>query len=248
MHAHFTKPDPTHTCSPCSCSPSECALPDGMVANGAKCPGDGAPQIPYGPGAGWTGECSIEGALPAGVAQSVTVPALPVTPCEPAGAEPSLAPPSWGRTLRECRSTSPDSCGDGSACEPFAPEGALVCFYRHGLHTGCPAGYERLVFYEGVNDTRACEACTCNPLTSAACDAIVVLSSDATCGTMVGSVMATTQVPGCVDLTGTALASTEAYSLTQEPGTCAQGGGSALGDIEPADPVTLCCKSGTVLR
>lgn len=249
LHADFIQPDP-HTCSPCACGPATCELPTGMLANPGKCADAGGSGVPFGPSAPWSGTCSAENALPAGAAQSVTVPALPVAPCGAFGGEPTLPPVTWGRILRECAAPLP-TCPEGEACVPFAEEGLLSCYIVRGAPPDlvCPHGHERAVFFETVHDTRECAACGCGPPAGAACDALVFLSSDSTCTQQVGSVMATTAEPGCVDLPmGTALGSTHASFVTQEAGACTPDGGNAGGTVEPAAPVTLCCRDATIVQ
>ena len=254
VHAEFVAPEP-HTCSECTCPASTCALPQGTHTNAAKCPGEGSTSLPFGPAVLAEGACSSDGALPAGLdcdgvacVQSLTVPAMEVS-CTPSIPVPSLPAFTWGRTLQECKRTAPDGCDGGQSCEPLAPEGALVCLYRHGVHPDCPAGYDHLVFHEDVNDTRSCDDCTCSPPVGAVCDGIFTVFSDAVCADTVAAVMMSLSEPGCVDiLSGSALAGSEAAFVTQIAGTCDPGGGMPTGDVVPAAPVTLCCKAATVLR
>ena len=231
-------------------------LAQGTHTNAAKCSdSEDSTSLPFGPPVLAEGICSSEGAVPAALdcdgaacVQSLTVPAVEVS-CTPSEPLPSLPAFTWGRTIHECKATAPDGCDGGQACEPFAPEGALVCLYGHGLHPNCPAGYDHLVFYEGLSDTRSCDDCTCSPPQSAACSALVNVFSDGLCSGLLGAVMSLIDQPGCVDLpSGTGLGSVEASFVLDTPGTCDPGGGMPIGHVEPADPVTLCCKGATVLR
>jgi hypothetical protein len=254
LHADFVQPPP-HTCSSCTCSSAECPLPEGMHTNAAKCAeADGSPSLPFGPATLAEEVCSTEGALApdlqcdgADCVQSLTVPALKVA-CDASVPMPSLPPVQWGRAVRRCAPAAPGSCGGGAACEPFAPEGALVCLHRHGISAGCPAGYTHLTFFEGADDTRGCDACTCGEPQGAACAALVHAYSDTTCSSLVGAVMSLLDQPGCVDLpSGTGLGSLEASFVADAPGTCAASGGTPVGGVAPAGPWTLCCKPATVV-
>lgn len=243
-------PSAPHTCTDCSCSPAVCALPEGMLTFPAPCPGDGA-ALPFGPdlGSGWDGSCSQANAHPAnelcdGVpcVQSLWVPATTVAPCAPSGAVPSKPAWTWGRRMRQCRLLQ-QGCGAGQVCVPrVVPDGFDLCRYATG-NEGCPEGYysEPSVFYMGVNDARGCNACDCGPPEGAQCATYVSVYKNGDCSSPVVQTMIST-VPLCLDITpGSALGSTDAATSTDIPGNCAASGGEPTGDLEPAEPVTLCC-------
>lgn len=249
-HAGFIAPEP-HTCTECSCSPAACALPDGMLAFPAKCPGDGSTPLPFGPapGSGWDGSCDQANAHPANelcdgalCVQSLSIPATTVTPCTPSTPTPSKPDWSWGRSVRQCR-LLPQGCDAGQVCAPaVVPDAFDLCRYVAG-DTGCPKGYftERSVLYLGAGDDRGCEACDCAPAQGAQCEAYVSVYKDGACSSPVVQIMVST-MSLCVDVTsGSALGSTGALLVTDVPGTCTPSGGEPVGHVEPAQPVTLCC-------
>lgn len=249
FHADFQEPA-DHTCA-CSCSAPTCALPGGMHTNAAKCSNaDGSAALPFGPGPGWDGLCSSDNPVAAGIqcggvpcVQSVTVPALLVSPCEPDPPVLSKADATWGRTMRECTLDLPaNGCADGQICPPAPPEGYDICLIGEGDLT-CPPGFSKSTYYTGVKDDRGCALCTCGD-PEAQCEAYVVAYSDVACGVPAGSVIATVDEPACFDVpSGTALGSVQAYFLGQSPGSCPASGGEATGDIAPDGLVTLCCRS-----
>lgn len=249
LHAELTV-EP-HACSGCTCSPASCTLPGGIHTHAAKCPGDGAMAFPFGPGAAWDGACSVENAIPAGQScegapcvQSLTIPAVAVSPCVPSDPVASLPDPTWGRTVQQCDlDLSAEGCDPGQACAREPPEGFVVCLHAKGDSLQCPPGHDRFVFYEGMTDERGCESCTCGPTEGAQCEALIAVSKDSTCSSLVLATTVGTAGPECVDvLSGSALGSVEASPLSWTPGTCAPGGGAEVGAVEPSEPWTLCCR------
>jgi hypothetical protein len=251
LFADFLPPAP-HTCA-CACAKPSCSLPDGMHTNAAKCPGDGSTALAFGPGNGWDGACSTQDPVPAGIqcagvpcVQSVTVPALAVSPCAPSDPVVSKEDPSWGRTVRECTpDLSSEGCAPGEVCPPEPPPGFDLCLYADGV-LACPPGWQQLVSFTGAQDDRQCDACACGP-PDAMCEAYVIAYSDAACGAPAGSVIATIDEAACFDVpSGMGLGSVEATFLGQAPGSCAPGGGAPVGDVKPSGPVTLCCRGANV--
>lgn len=252
------KPLASHTCGACSCSPAECALPEGIHTNAADCPGDGSIAVPVGPdpAAGWEGVCSAEGALPANLqcngkpcAQSLSIPALPVVPCSPVTAPSDPFPdPEWARIALQCEigPLSGDGCPANQVCAPPPPAGISLCLYVKGDAPTCPAEYPaQMVFHMGVDDGRGCEPCQCSAQEGAECMAVVSAFSDSACGALAGAVVVTDQEAACVDLVaGTALGSLSATMVTNMPGACAKSGGEAFGTVVPSEPLTLCCQGG----
>jgi hypothetical protein len=248
-----------YACPACECSPAACVLPsEGMFASDAKCGGDGAVSTPFGPeGGGWEGTCNESNAIPAGLScgevacvQSLSVPAMVVEDCKPfaVGDAPPPQPPIWGKAVRECLiGTLPsEGCAIGEVCPPDVPPGFQLCMFMKGDDPAftCPAAYShREVFYAGADDQRECEACTCGAPEEPQCTALVEAFSDAACGTPAGSVMVSADEAACVDiLSGSALGSVEAWMVIDKPGSCAASGGTPAGGIEPAGPVTFCCR------
>ena len=254
-HAEM-KPIAPHTCGACSCSPAACTLPEGIHTNAAKCPGDGSIAVPFGPNpaGGWEGACSDEGALPANLqcngepcAQSLSIPVLPVAPCNPETAPSDPFPdPEWARMALQCEigPLSGEGCPAEYVCAPSPPEGLSLCLYFKGEVASCPAEYPaKMVFYRGVDDQRGCDPCQCSPQNGAQCMAVVSTFSDGVCGMLAGAVVVSDQEAACVDvISGTALGSAEASMVTDVPGSCAHSGGAPFGEVLPAEPLTLCCQ------
>ena len=144
--------------------------------------------------------------------------------------------------MRQCKLT-PKGCGAGQVCVPSAvPDGFDLCRHVSG-DKGCPPGYysEPSVLYLGVDDARGCEACECGAPEGAQCEAYVSVYKDGACGSPVVQTTVSI-VPLCLDITpGSALASADASMITDVSGSCASSGGEPTGDLQPADPVTICC-------
>lgn len=243
-------PPATHTCE-CSCSSPTCGWAGGMHTNSEDCGNaEGSTPLPFGPSAGWSGTCSGEDPLPPDVScgglpcvQSVTVPPLVVSPCEPSEPEPVLPQPGWARVIKECKQEAPlDECGDGKSCVPLGEPGYDICLVAEGIQE-CPDGLFQVIYYHGVQDDRACEACSCSPPEAVVCSAYVQLYSHEACGSPVGSLTATSKKGGCVDMPpGAGLGSVKATFAGPVGGSCQPTGGDPVGTIEPEGPVTLCCR------
>jgi len=246
-----------HACPSCWCSPAGCALPEGMYASAAKCPGDGAASLPFGPAdGGWEGTCSNEAPIAAGLqcegvacVQSLSIPAMTVEPCQPLSqGAASLPTPVWGTMVRECLlgPLSGEGCETGEVCTPKLPDSLSLCLFLKGDDPAyqCPEDYERrVVVYAGVADERACEPCACGDAQGAECGAFLSAFANDACGSLIATVITTSEEPACVDVpSGSAVGSASASVVVDKPGTCAQSGGQPSGAIEPVGPVTLCCQ------
>ena len=250
-HADLAQPDP-HTCTECSCSPAACTLPEGILTFPATCAGaDGSIPLPFGPdpGSGWDGSCSQANAHPAnqlcdGVLciQSLLIPATTAAPCAASTPVPSKPDWTWGRTVRQCR-LSQQGCDVGQVRVPsVVPDGFELCRWAKG-DVACPPGYysEPSVLYMGASDERDCEDCDCGAPQGAQCKTYLSVYEDSACSSPITQNMVSTATL-CVDVTpGSALGSTDAWVVTDVPGSCTPSGGDPVGDLEPADPVTLCC-------
>jgi len=243
-----------HACPACSCSSAGCALPQAMHVSAAKCPAGGADSIAWDAAPGWEGDCSADNAIAPGLqcggvpcVQSVTVAPAVVEPCLPsAQGVASIPAPSWGTVARECSlwPLTGDGCETGQACVPGTPPGYALCVFRDGDDPAveCPEEYpDRLVVAAGVADDRTCEPCTCGE-PDGTCSALVAAFTDGMCGAPIGSVVVTSDEPACFDVpSGSGLASRSGALLVDKPGSCAPSGG-AVGAIEPAGAMTLCCE------
>ena len=91
-------------------------------------------------------------------------------------------------------------------------------------------------------ETRDCTPCECGDPEGGDCSAFVSVFTDGACGALLATNMLVSGEPGCFDVpSGSALGSKSASFVVDKPGACAQAGGEALGDLQPAAPVTLCC-------
>jgi hypothetical protein len=251
----WTDLEAPHTCPACSCSPAECTLLGGMYVSAANCiDGEGA-SIPWDSPA-WQGECSTEGAIPAGLlcgaevcAQSLTIEAPTVAQCQPiAEGEEIKAAPMWGLMARECKIAplSGEGCpNSGEACIPPLPEGYTLCVHREGQDPAfaCEEPYPRRVqVFVGYQDERACDPCQCSAPDAAECSALVSVFTDGACGAQLAAATVAPGAPACVDLPpwGAALGSKKAVWVQETPGNCT-GSGGPVGAAVGVDPVTLCC-------
>lgn len=250
---------PPSTCPLCSCSPAACELPAAMHASAAKCPGDGAASIAFDAPAGWEGTCSTENAIAGGLScsgvacvQSLTIAAPEITACSPVtNAPPDIPAHAWGTVARECViwPVSGEGCATGQACVPVPSDRYAICLFREGDHLAdpgfaCPAEYPRsLVVYASYADTRDCAPCACGDPEGAECEVLVTVFKDGACGQVAASVMVSSTQGACVDvLNGTSLGSKDASFILDQPGSCKESGGGAVGAFAPADPMTLCCQ------
>jgi len=110
----------------------------------------------------------------------------------------------------------------------------------HAGDLGCSSagGYtDAHLFYAGVDDARACTACSCGPVSGSACSTTVTLYADGACSTVVQSGAA-----GCYDVpAGTPIGSKSANPPVYQPGFCGPSGGEPTGDAIPQTPFTFCC-------
>jgi hypothetical protein len=101
------------------------------------------------------------------------------------------------------------------------------------------------VLYRDVEDTRACEPCTCEPR-GATCTANVTLFSGSNCdGSHFSGIVS--EEESCVSAGAAAIAAKTmtAEWIENDPGTaCIPRGGSEnpVGEVKPADPAVYCCK------
>ena len=130
-------------------------------------------------------------------------------------------------------------CAAGSVCTRRPPAGSSSCLLLDDA-SACPAGTKTTTVYAGIQDDRACAACTCT-LQGASCDGLVVqMGSDYSCGIDTADLhggartCATTQPTSGVYVPG--------YHLTGTPtnGTC-KPVGTLAGTVTPSGGRSLCC-------
>jgi len=243
-----------HTCPACSCSPAECTLPEGMHVSAATCADDESASITWDSPA-WQGECNAEGAIPPGqmcggevCAQSLTIEAPTVAPCQPIAQGDELKPkPIWGLMALGCKIAplTGEGCpNSGEACIPPLPVGYTLCVYRDGHDPAfaCDEPYPRRVeVFADYQDNRVCEPCDCSAPDAAECSALVSVFTDGACGVQVAAATVALGDPQCVDLpAGAGLGSKAATWMEQTPGSCTAIGG-AVGAAVGVGPITLCC-------
>jgi len=248
-------------CPVCQCGDSEtdCTVPTDWHASAADCAGaEGAQATPFDGPPDWDGSCSAgaiaAGALCGGVpcVQSLTVapPSVTAGACAPEAAGRQVAPQhAWGLRARECLPEKAGTCPE----EPgrcFPPAGFSLCVHRAGVEN-CPSPYlNQRVFYQEVEDTRACSTCTCSAPEGNACTVLATAFQDGACGAIAGALLVTSASgDGCVDVPpGLALGGKTAEVVSAGAGSCAPGGGEPVGRVTPVHPITVCCREELVAR
>jgi hypothetical protein len=250
---------PPLECPTCQCgdSETECHVPADWHASAAKCDEAGsAAQIDFSAPPGWQGECTAEGAIPAGAlcnglpcVQSVTVkaPEVAAAPCSPVAIGGSTPPVTWETRARECLPAAPDTCPvEPPACLP--PGGLQRCIHRDG-DLACEEPYPRKhLFFRAHDDRRSCSPCACGPPADNACIVFVTAYTNAACGAVAGAInVASNEGPGCFDVpAGFPLAAKTAEVIAAPPGSCTPSPSEPAGNAIPAQPVTVCCSEEKV--
>jgi hypothetical protein len=261
--AYEGRADPTAVafCEPCACGvPSgACALPATLTASAGSCGGAdaSAPETPFDPPSGWDGGCTTSDSIPADApcdggpcVQSLTIaaPVVVETGCAVMQHDVEQGPVRWRSYARACAQAVETECDDNQKlCVPVAPPGFATCVYQKG-DNDCPTGTvspytEKHVFYEGVEDTRACTACSCGPPSGSVCSAELFVYGDSACATVPSYAETVTSAGAeCLDLApGAALGSKSASAPTYTPGACQPSGGAPTGGITAVVPSTFCC-------
>jgi hypothetical protein len=246
-------------CGTCSCtSPTgTCSLPVMMTANAATCAlnSGSMPKTPFDPSSAWTGACNTNDSIPSGAlcsgvdcVQSLTI--APLTVKDTGGCSPSQppmqSPPVWQTFARACQAVPRFGCEGGAGiCLALPPRGFRVCIYQKG-DNDCPvpvdAYTDKHVFYDSLQDTRACSRCTCGVASGSTCSSTVSIYTDGACSTPAYSATVDAMGPVCHDLPpGTPLGSKSATTPTYTPGSCQPDGGQPMGAATPTGAATLCC-------
>lgn len=180
---------------------------------------------------------------------SITLPEAAVTGtgiCTASAQSAKVSQASWSTLGRACGNMAiGGGCNVGQVClpKPAAPYQGGICVFKKGLST-CPALFPtQHVFYDDLDDKRACSDCTCGTSSGGACQATVNIYKDGTvntCNTLLTTITAGT----CKDLTGNPTVGARKVTSVQvtNPGSCPPGGGQALGAATPTGPTTFCCK------
>jgi len=128
--------------------------------------------------------------------------------------------PAWAQETASCAVDA----AVGAACEP-------TCIFQEGDQV-CPAGFpERVVEYEGFEDSRACEdTCACG-------------SPDGDCD-LINRLLEFLPYEVFIEVGECAGMSAEVQVLGQPNGSCEPSADMpATGSVEPALPVTFCCEA-----
>ena len=258
-HADLVAPS---ACEACTCDPptGSCALPETITASTATCGAFPSGALSsFDPPAAWDGQCDDADPLPGGAAHAMTIGALTMTEngCATGPTVPAkVISWHWQTFARAC-----DGKGwrsgfiERSVCIPDAdptPSGFHLCAVRAGEHA-CPVladdvFTEQHVFFEGVNDQRACSACTCGAPEGSLCTATISIykGADLTCvGPAVAQLSVSSVAPVCVDIAppGLALGGKSAGLTSYLPGSCPPEGGEPNGlAARGTEPVTFCCE------
>jgi len=154
--------------------------------------------------------------------------------CEASG-DPKLSEPQWGTTLKRCSAElQPGGCVLGY-CAP-RPEAKEVCWPE--TEAGCGAIVTPQTYYQGYEDRRSCEACSCSTKGGSCSDVGATLTTDATC-----------RMPGTVRRDGekscemiSPEAMVRATGRITHPECNSQS--VVTGTLVATGPVPLCCGAG----
>jgi len=158
--------------------------------------------------------------------------------CAPKSAN-SKAPVSLELPVRLCEATALDGeCGSG-ACLAAVPQDASVCVYQIGAHE-CPSAYPTRTFLvhalSEVDDTRACEECSCGTPMTGTCQGTLFMYNDLACGGTFNDYAANNVCYG-----GWNIHAKSWKGQVQGPSCQPQGGAPIGGVTVAAGGVTVCC-------
>ncbi len=249
---------PPHTCSLCSCGTptgQACDLPNTITLSDKPCGQAAGINNQFNPPANWPGTChaasgyaidQVCGGVPCNPSVSAPKPTVVGGSCDPVGGSANSEPESWAFLGKACINAPKGAgCGAGEVCQPRAPLPFLddVCVFKGGDNS-CPDGQfsDKHLFYEDVDDSRACTACTCGPPTGSSCDATIQVHSDTGCNTELASFTAG-QCANLPNNFATILGRKAAITSPPSGGACAvSGGGQPTGALTPQNATTFCCR------
>jgi hypothetical protein len=234
---------PAHSCSNCSCgSPSggACTLSTLTVHNTSNCGGGTQPVTPAS-----RGTCTPFTALDGNDGMTAsTVSMTSAGSCSASGGALTAPPVTWDTAGKLCSGAPEDAggCDGSSVCAPapVAPFGTAVCIWQAGDTATCPPEYpNQTVLSGGVDDGRACSACSCSAPSGRSCSGTMSVYEGGTCaGTAIDvPTNGSTCVPLSIATTSASLISN--YSLSG--GSCNASGGAATGSATALNPRTICC-------
>ncbi len=131
---------------------------------------------------------------------------------------------------------------------PTLPFYDTVCIHRSG-NQSCPSGpySDKLLYYQGANDTRGCINCGCLDPVGTTCVGTLKLYTDTMCTV---DEVTLTSVSQCAPLSPDptpppppymSLRSVRYDGVPSGAGSCSSVPGSSFGSASPSDPVTICC-------
>lgn len=257
---------PPALCDACLCEASkgECSQPpDKIEIHAGICGQSGVPISPFDGPPNWSGTCSSQGGLSAGVmcgnmpcAQSVWASTLPPPAndaCLPSTSIPLFSKEfNWNTRAIACQATTPvDAClSKTQHCATNAGPEWLTCVYQKGIHSlsDCPDKYNASVHqlypYEVVDD-RGCTECSCGAPMGSACIGNMRLYEDAACSKEIANINVGSMGEACTNIipAGRAIGAKRVTDLAYLPGTCGPSGGEPKGIAtgDAANAVTFCC-------
>lgn len=166
---------------------------------------------------------------------------LDAADCPSSGGEAGPLDPPWAteHTLCNAAELVGGGCPDGDAC--IAKANVAICIKTDADVVACPEGWGaavKIVSHADGTDGRGCSGCSCTPPAGNLCaGGTYQFFNTADCS---GAPSSTVQAgPACAD-TSTSNSATYVPPLATAP--CTPGGGAPTGSVEPAQPVTLCCR------
>ncbi len=229
---------PAAICTPCKCSPptgQTCG--DGVLTAwaGASCTG-GTSDSTETTGSG----CQLlESTTGNDYFTSAPVPATGGK-CQASGGKVTLPPARFAERIRLCAATA-GGCQGGETC--FSAPAAYdpkPCIYRMGdVACDVPGFPTKHSAHAGVDDSRACDPCTCGAPSVGTCPAKTDLYDLPGCVTLLNTAH---HDGNCTDAGGT---QSWEFTITGPPSgaTCTASTGGAIGAATPSATVTVCCGS-----
>ncbi len=162
--------------------------------------------------------------------------------CAPSTGE-TLEPATWSWQSQACDGATiiqDAGCADNRVCAPL-PESpdAAMCIWQAGEHE-CPDPFDTArTFYDGIDDGRGCETCSCSAPNGLCDSASISLWNGPTCLVPSAGVVGAN---GECDATGTATAARAASLNSGTPTAfCVPSPPEASGEALGTGPVTVCC-------
>jgi hypothetical protein len=161
--------------------------------------------------------------------------------CDASGGKATLPPARFSETIRLCGSAG-TGCSSGQTCFPKPPPAYedKPCIYRMGDHACDIAGYPvKHAAHAGVDDSRGCQQCTCDPPSVGTCPAKTDLYDLSDC-TPSPPINTAHHDNACVDAGGT---QSWIFTITGPPqgSSCTASPGGPIGAAMPGSTFTVCC-------